>query len=1325
MKKKILSLVLALLMAASSAAFVAADEAEEATDNEAVATSAIEDEDESPYAWAVEFLYNYGIYKGTSATDLATDDDIQRYQMALFVSRISTGWVDDDKWEDGPQNSSIFTDINEGASSNYLGAISYANQKGIIEGYGNGKFGPYDGITYQNALTMVVRTLGYQGLDWPWGYIQQAVTLGLTQGITDVAYTDTLTRGEVAQIIYNAMFATTKSGSTLALDNFGIEFGWEPIVITASDLDVYEVNGATTPSDNNKTNAFVSFKLYNDDGSVDKSKDAVTYYALAADLGLDASKHEDDLAVGSTYWVLFEKDAKSNLVNIVDYRSTLVDTIWNTGKTDDEGAEQSYAIQDFLADYTLVSKYTPANYVSATKMTKPEIMAYNALGAYEVVTTKVSGLAIDWTTGDILVSCKKDDKDLAYTVKDKDGEDAYYKVAWYYNKTLDKYYSYVTETKNGTVIGIDWMTDAEFEKTYKDAIKEIKEYKPGFDTPITSIAKSAYASLALEDINLDGVAERAIYEEYGVGYFSNSTLKCGKCNKEYPSYKLENVNAAIASKAYMNGKGTVLAEVVNDFVADPCDHYDYKSAAWFAEGFTPSVDEDGAYLNGYVIYSYDKDTKEIKIVKEITNGDDADSFVATGVLRAYTTSKDNNTVTIGDTVYPIGNYNELKNNGFYKVKDNKAKYAAGLDSMFNQFVEYVVVDGTVVAINLKGETTGEYLIVKDYAGLTNDGYIAVDAYSTKTKKLSTYCIGSYNGWKQGDYYYFLTAEKVMESFAAGTIYYIKSYDETEDAYYVELAGEYGRDGYTATADELKLVPTTLKFASDGYRDVIATKDGKTTTSSAKMKSDDTYIVLNPTASAETYKAPIYVYTGKVADTNWTIEGDRITSIGGDNVFVMVNVTKIEGFDYDAYEAGMYLYEGGKVWDASYDSATEGAFSVEGRYILGASTFTVEALNLYTGKRDAIVADRNISLKTGHIYVTVSGKVVEEIAPIADGEISLKNTENFIALMQYVFYRDTDTDKYADTADYLFGGFTLDTTKNAEVTKDYMNAQLVADNHYDYNRSRVDSITTYVVKFNGETMTIVSNDLKAYIAKNKDIVAMDCAYIYDVATGKVVVYAAENANYITRVVKDKTSTVVVAEDVIPGVDIEQTYTYDEYYVNGVLDYIKVTSVKFEYVGAEKMGHNDRAEAGLGFGHLSDHVAGTYYDNANGTGLAMNGAIVSDLYMNRNDAKKVEFTTYDCDENLCDIVKAIKFIGLDIKVEANDNDAFGLRLSIGAPIIEAPATWAVWSTIVVNDVDNTVDVDAGSTAADVTSGSFLAINPDAIQDTFTADITADVH
>ena len=180
--KKILSLILAGLMTVSCAAFVAADDAA------VEATNPVQD-------YAISFLETYGIYKGGEG--LTNEDDIQRYQMALFVSRISTGWVDDATWEDGTANDSTFADINDEPANKYLGALSYANQNGIIEGYSATKFAPYDNITYRDALTMVVRTLGYKGLSYPWGNIEKAVELGLTEGV-DAAYTDVLTRGEVA-----------------------------------------------------------------------------------------------------------------------------------------------------------------------------------------------------------------------------------------------------------------------------------------------------------------------------------------------------------------------------------------------------------------------------------------------------------------------------------------------------------------------------------------------------------------------------------------------------------------------------------------------------------------------------------------------------------------------------------------------------------------------------------------------------------------------------------------------------------------------------------------------------------------------------------------------------------------------------------------------------------------------------------------------------------------------------------------------------------------------------------------------------------------------
>ena len=156
--KKFLSIILALAMTLSCAvAIFSADEA--------LTTAAPTDAEEeaSQFYDAVEFLVSYGIMHG-KGDKLGVYDDIKRYEMALFEGRLLTGWVEDTAWEDGTLNSSEFTDLEGTAADNYLGAISYVNQKGVIEGYGDGRFGPENPITYQDALTMTVRALGYQGL---------------------------------------------------------------------------------------------------------------------------------------------------------------------------------------------------------------------------------------------------------------------------------------------------------------------------------------------------------------------------------------------------------------------------------------------------------------------------------------------------------------------------------------------------------------------------------------------------------------------------------------------------------------------------------------------------------------------------------------------------------------------------------------------------------------------------------------------------------------------------------------------------------------------------------------------------------------------------------------------------------------------------------------------------------------------------------------------------------------------------------------------------------------------------------------------------------
>lgn len=84
------------------------------------------------------------------------------------------------------------------------GYINTAAGLGIINGYGNGKFGPEDTVTYEQAVKMVVCALGYEPMavskgGWSAGYTSVAASIGLTKGMSSSA------RGDIAVLIYNAL----------------------------------------------------------------------------------------------------------------------------------------------------------------------------------------------------------------------------------------------------------------------------------------------------------------------------------------------------------------------------------------------------------------------------------------------------------------------------------------------------------------------------------------------------------------------------------------------------------------------------------------------------------------------------------------------------------------------------------------------------------------------------------------------------------------------------------------------------------------------------------------------------------------------------------------------------------------------------------------------------------------------------------------------------------------------------------------------------------------------------------------------------------------
>ena len=193
--KKFLTLALAVLMVVST--FAIAASAANFTDV---------DPNDEYLAKSVNLLSYLNVTKGTSETTFGTNELVTREQMAAFIYRFMKKG---NSVENGA-NTSTFTDLED---PTFFFMISWANNQGIIKGTSATTCEPKGSIILQDAYTMIVRALGYEteeSLPYPFGYIEIAESKGveLNKGLpSNISYTDALTRGNGAILLYNALFA--------------------------------------------------------------------------------------------------------------------------------------------------------------------------------------------------------------------------------------------------------------------------------------------------------------------------------------------------------------------------------------------------------------------------------------------------------------------------------------------------------------------------------------------------------------------------------------------------------------------------------------------------------------------------------------------------------------------------------------------------------------------------------------------------------------------------------------------------------------------------------------------------------------------------------------------------------------------------------------------------------------------------------------------------------------------------------------------------------------------------------------------------------------
>lgn len=202
MKKKILSLVLCIAMVASLF-------------STALAFSDMPNETERSAALSLSML---GIVEGVGGNSFAPTATLTRAQFCKMAV-IASGFNEEHIYS----GFSLFPDVSPRAW--YAPYVNAAVKKyGIINGYPNGTFGPNDTITYGQAVTILIRMLGYTptdvGMFWPRDYVIKASTIGLNLKMRNFSSDEAVTRGQAAIMIRNMLAMKTKDGGLFINQGF-------------------------------------------------------------------------------------------------------------------------------------------------------------------------------------------------------------------------------------------------------------------------------------------------------------------------------------------------------------------------------------------------------------------------------------------------------------------------------------------------------------------------------------------------------------------------------------------------------------------------------------------------------------------------------------------------------------------------------------------------------------------------------------------------------------------------------------------------------------------------------------------------------------------------------------------------------------------------------------------------------------------------------------------------------------------------------------------------------------------------------------------------
>ena len=258
MKKRVFSLLLALVLTLSAAAIPAS------------AAESFSDVTDKKTAQNVEVLRLLGVIEGNGAGQFNPSGLLTRAEFCKMVVVLMGKGSDAMRYK----TVTIFPDVRATHwAAGYINLAVRQSEPKLLAGLPDGTFQPDSYITYGQAVTILMRVLGFADKDsggiWPDGYINLAKSTGVSAGV-NLTGSANITRAQAAQLFVNVL-STGKDGK--GYEPAGCTKG-EEVTLVSMNGDKLRISGEkdpktlVRPSSSSALNGLKGHLLTNGDGKV-------------------------------------------------------------------------------------------------------------------------------------------------------------------------------------------------------------------------------------------------------------------------------------------------------------------------------------------------------------------------------------------------------------------------------------------------------------------------------------------------------------------------------------------------------------------------------------------------------------------------------------------------------------------------------------------------------------------------------------------------------------------------------------------------------------------------------------------------------------------------------------------------------------------------------------------------------------------------------------------------------------------------------------------------------------------------------------------------